>query len=89
MLLPTSDADVGNDAIDSHTDSRPVEEDRNAAHMVFTVRESLLLLALAATILSTTQNFAILASSRMYGTGCSTRHINFSQTASYVSKKFT
>ena len=42
------------------------------AHMVLTVRESLLLLALAATIPSGSQSFAILAFSRMYGSSCST-----------------
>src|ERR1035441_3689884 len=46
-------------------------------HTVRTVRESLLLLALAATVLSASKSFAIPAFSRMYGTSCSTCHIDF------------
>jgi hypothetical protein len=44
-----------------------------------TVRESLLLLALVVTILSASRSFAIPAFSRMYGTSCSTCHIDFPQ----------
>jgi hypothetical protein len=46
-------------------------------HTVRTVRESLLLLALAITILSASTSYAIPAFSRMYGTSCNTCHVDF------------
>ena len=46
-------------------------------HAVRTVRQSLLLLALGATLLSASNSFAIPAFSRMYGTSCSTCHLDF------------
>src|ERR1035437_3290972 len=48
-------------------------------HPVRMVRDSLLLLALGVTILSASRSFAIPAFSRMYGTSCSTCHIDFPQ----------
>src|ERR1019366_1283495 len=56
--------------------SRRVDMQR---HTVRTVRESLLLLALAITILSASTSYAIPAFSRMYGTSCSTCHLDFPQ----------
>jgi hypothetical protein len=48
-------------------------------HPVRMVRDSLLLLALGVTILSASRSFAIPAFSRMYGTSCSTCHVDFPQ----------
>src|ERR1035441_1926103 len=66
-----------NEEIDSHRGLQLIEEDNMQRHTVRTVRGSLLLLALAATILSASKSFAIPAFSRMYGTSCSTCHIDF------------
>src|ERR1019366_3804191 len=78
LTFPVSDSDVGQrrDRFSSWfaIGSRRTDMQR---HTVRTVRGSLLLLALAATILSASKSFAIPAFSRMYGTSCSTCHIDF------------
>src|ERR1035437_6334483 len=72
-----SSSDVGNESLCYYLGHNLLRRTNMQRHTVRTVRGSLLLLALAATVLSASKSFAIPAFSRMYGTSCSTCHIDF------------